>query len=154
MGTEIETINYYEIERKINGPYKYHQRLEMLIEIRAQKWAEATKVTTRLTFEPKSFGGSSDKLGASACKLQEVDDEIAVVIKNLTRELAKVRAIIAVMPEGRLRTLLIDRYTKYMNWPDVADDINVKPRNIWEIRKKALLKVEEILKTVDIVVSI
>lgn len=119
--------------------------------MRAEAWAKATKVTTTLSFEPKAFGGTSDKIGGSACKLAEIDNEISAVVNELSKSLAKVRAIINQMPQGKERTLLIDRYTKYMSWPDIADDLNVsyRTRNVFRIKEKALIKVQKITEKVD-----
>ena len=142
----ISSNKYYDIEAEINGPYILHKELEKAIMERAEAWAGATKVTTTLTFEPKCFGGASDKIGKSACKLEEIDSKIADIVERITKSLSFVRGVIAEMPKGQQRTLVIDRYTKYMNWQEIADDINVSQRNIWEIRKKALIQVDEIMK--------
>lgn len=119
--------------------------------MRAEAWAKATKVTTTLSFEPKAFGGTSDKIGGSACKLAEIDNEISLTVETLSKSLAKVRAIIDEIPKSKERTLLIDRYTKYMNWYDIADDLNVSCRSkfVFRIKKKALLKVQKITQKVD-----
>lgn len=110
----------------MNLPHYYHKQLEKLIEKRANEWASATKVTTKLTFEPKGFGGTSDKIGGSACRLVEIDKEINKTIEELSMSRVMNEYIIAKVPDERLRKVLLNRYNKYKSWGDIAEDVNVK----------------------------
>lgn len=97
--------------------------------------ANMGSVTVQGTKDVHKFdrvGELSDKIGERIAQLVTVKNEVAEAIAQVDGE--------------RYRTLLIDRYTRYMTWEQIAVEMNYSYMQICRLHGDALRAVEPVIK--------
>lgn len=125
--TKQELQSYYWLKKNI-------EKLEhKLLELEA----EATRVTTRITQEPKGWSSNSDELGGIVAEIISVQDAINDKVKKSYRVMADIEQATVELPE-RETYLIRARYIDCKSWEQIAVDMNYCWQHVHKIHSRAL----------------
>ena len=77
-----------------------------------------------------------------------LEDDINKRIDYLAGVLDEIDRMIQRVSEERYRTLLIDRYMRFLTWDEIADDMSYCRANTHKLHGKALKEMREILSEI------
>jgi len=125
--TKNELKQLYWIKRNI-------QKLEdKLIELESS----ATRITTRLSHEPRGTARSNDRLGEIVCAITEVQDEINEQLQKSYEYMARIEKAIEALPP-REAYLIRLRYLEMKSWESICVEMNYSWRQTHRIHSDAL----------------
>lgn len=79
-------------------------------------------------------------------RLVELESLIDERVDELCRIRGEILRAIALVPDARYRTLLIERYTEFKPWEQIAVDMNYSFRQITRMHGEAILQVRQIVE--------
>ena len=125
--TKQELQSYYWLRKNI-------EKLEhKLLELES----EATRVTTRITQEPKGGSGNSDKLGGIVAEILTVQEKINNKLRRSYITMSEIEHATVELPE-REAYLIRARYIDCKSWEQIAVDMHYSWRQIHYIHSEAL----------------
>ena len=109
-----------------------------------ERWrALAERSTTSYASSSGSVSPASDSRMNIADKIVDAEQEINIEIDQLVELKNKARAIIAGVPDARMRLILEMRYVNGARWGEIADASHYTERNVYRLHKAALKVVSE-----------
>ena len=125
--TKQELQSYYWLRKNI-------EKLEhKLLELES----EATRVTTRITQEPKGGSGNSDKLGGIVAEIIAVQEKINSKLQRSYVTMSGIEQATVELPE-REAYLIRARYIDCKSWEQIAVDMNYCWKQTHRIHSMAL----------------
>ncbi len=106
----------------------------------------ATKINAVNEGERVQSSSSQDSMAEAVCKIADLKKEIQSEIEELLQLKREVRAVISLVSEPDLMSVLYKRYIFYKKWEQIAVEINVSWRQALRLHGQALKEVEKILK--------
>ena len=125
--TKQELQSYYWLRKNI-------EKLEhKLLELES----EATRVTTRITHDPRGGSGNSDKLGGIVAEIISVQEKINSKLQRSYRIMAEIEHATVELPE-REAYLIRARYIDCKSWEQIAVDMSYCWQHVHKIHSRAL----------------
>ena len=78
-------------------------------------------------------------------RLLELDDEINTRVDELVAIKLEIERVVRRVDDSRYRTLLIERYTSFKTWEQIAVDMSYSFRRIMELHEEALKRVRDVI---------
>jgi DNA-directed RNA polymerase specialized sigma subunit len=126
MITKTDLQSYYWLTRNV-------KKLEdKLLELET----EATRITTRITHQPKSKNGT-DKIGGIVAEIIDVQNKINSKLQNAYIIMSKIEQAASRLPE-REAYLIRRRYIDCLTWEQIAVDMHYSWQHVHKIHAKAL----------------
>ena len=97
---------------------------------------EATRITTRLTKEPRG-GGNINKVSSLVAQIIDTKDEINDRLQEAYKTQAKIELAIEALPEQE-KYLVRARYVECRSWEQICVDMNYSWRQTHRIHSEAL----------------
>ncbi len=113
-------------------------KLEEIKELRAL----ATRLSPSLTGESHSKGTISDRVGRTAAKIADLENEVNDEIDRLVELKTEIRAMVSSLGDVLLRNLLERRYILGMGWEKIAEDMGYTPRHITRLHNQAIARLQ------------
>lgn len=126
---------------------KYDMLIDNKLGERHKLWCLATKITVPTDREVVQTSGVSDKVGNIAAKLVDLENEIDSLIDdyiNIQRDcIGVIEKLVDYPVEYRV---IHKRYVLYRSFAEIACEENYSLDGIMKIRRRALRRIEAILK--------
>jgi len=120
----------WKIDREINALLRtYEETRAMVLSITANLQGDVVQSTKN----PHKFD-----------KLVELDDAINERIDELVSIKMEILEVVQTVEDTRYRTLLIERYTQFKTWEQIAVDMHYSFRRIMELHNDALAALRSI----------
>ena len=125
--TKQELQSYYWLRKNI-------EKLEhKLLELES----EATRMTTRITHDPRGGSGNSDKLGGIVAEIVSVQEKINSKLQRSYITMSGIEQAIELLP-SREAYLIRARYIELKAWEQICVDMSYSWRQIHYIHSEAL----------------
>lgn len=125
---------HFEINNAINS------KLEQVAELRRL----AVSAPSPLFSESHSVGTHSDRVGRTAAKIADLENEINDEIDRLVELKCQIREIIATVPDSVQRTILERHYILGESWEVIAEKVGYSTRHITRLHNQAIEVLENI----------
>ncbi len=122
--------------------WKLDKEINALLSLRAEARRRATSVSP-------SYNGDVVQSTANPHKfdrLVELESLIDARVDKLTGIRAEILTAIAQVPDARYRTLLLERYTEFKTWEQIAVDMGYTWRQVCRLHGHALIEMECVLE--------
>ncbi len=117
--------------------YRWAQKnIDRLEERLLELETEATRITTRLTKDPKG-GGSVDKISALVAQVMDTRDKINARLHDAYNMQVRIEVAIGALPE-REKYLIRARYLEGKSWEQIAVDMSYSWQWVHRIHSRAL----------------
>lgn len=104
------------------------------------------KITTTLKQDVVSSSGSQDKLGDAIAKIVDLEEEINQAIDEFIDKKREISSIIDKVTNAEQLQVLHKRYLEHKQWENIAVEMNIALRTVYNIHGSALQAVERIMK--------
>ena len=104
----------------------------------------ATKAASVLTGMPNSARPNHSRMEDAIVKIVDLENEIAEQVKNLVAIKRDVSQTISKIDDARLQVILELRYLCFMDWHEIASEMNYHHKYLLRLHKQALEKVDTI----------
>lgn len=122
--------------------YQYCRiNLESLLEEREKWFTLGTKVNSVSDGMPHATSDES-KVETSSIKIVELTEKINAEIANLDKTMAAVEKVIEDIPNFKGQTIFKLRYINGMSFSKIADMMGVSERNVFQVHKRIIQKLE------------
>lgn len=118
---------------------------EMLEELDLLK-AKAYKITSTMQDVPAFGGGTGDKVGNGATSLVALSDEIAEATDRFVDLKREAASLLRQIRKAKYYKVLSMKYFRYMNFQDIAVEMNCSKRNAEKIHGRALQVFDRLLE--------
>lgn len=125
---------HFELNNAINA------KLEQVAELRRL----GASAPSPLFSESRSVGTHSDRVGRTAAKIADLENEINEEIDRLVDLKCQIREIIAAVPDSIQRTILERHYLLGESWEVIAEKVGYSTRHITRLHNMAIEKLEGI----------
>ena len=125
--------SHFEINNLIN------MKLEQIAELRAL----AEKITVSPFSESHSKGTYTDRVGRTAARIMDLENEINDEIDKLVEVKIKIHETISAIPDGVQRTVLERHYLLHEPFEKISDKVGYSPRHITRLHNQALAALEK-----------
>ena len=122
--------------------WKLNREIDKLIEAREAYRAMLTSVTAN----PSGDVVQSTKDPHKFDRLAEYDDALGADIAEYDHIMWEIQTTIHKVRDSRYRLLLLDRYTLFKTWEQIAVDECYNIRHVWRLHGEALKAAEPIVK--------
>lgn len=130
-----EFLNQHlEINNAINS------KLEQIAELRRLGASAPSPIFS----ESRSIGVHSDRVGRTAAKIADLENEINKEIDILVDLKYKIREIIAAVTDSIRRTILERHYLLGESWEVIAEKVGYSTRHITRLHNQAIEELEKI----------
>ncbi len=126
------------IKELLNSHYETNNAINSKLELIAELRSLAEKVTMSPFTESHSVGTHSDRVGRTAAKIMDLENEINEEIDRLVEIKIEIKGIIAAVLDSTLRTILERRYILNESWETIAEKLDYSPRHILRMHNKAV----------------
>lgn len=133
----------------LNGLRYLERRIDAKTEAAARARARAERITTVLTGTPRG-GGSGSPMENAAVELADLETDLLRDAAELRERRREAAALLAMMTDERLRTILDERYICRMSWQRVARDVYCSYDHVFKLHRRALEEFGRILAAVQI----
>ena len=124
-------------KRDLQNLYWAKRNIRKLEDRLADLDSKATKVTTRISDEPRSPSSDSDKMGSLVCKIIDVQNEINYELKRMYEMERDAMRALSVLPD-REAYLIRLRYMELQSWESICVEMNYSWKQIHRIHSEAL----------------
>lgn len=114
--------------------WKLDKEINALLSLRAEARRRALSISPSYKGDVVQSSANPHKFD----KLVELESLIDARVDELTGIRAEILAAIAQVPDARYRTLLIERYTEFKTWEQIAVDMNYSFRRVTQMHGEAL----------------
>lgn len=125
---------HFEINNEINS------KLEQVAELRRL----GTSAPSPIFSESHSVGTHSDRVGRTAAKIADLENEINEEIDRLVDLKCRIREIIAAIPESMQRTILERHYLLGESWERIGEKVGYSTRHVTRLHNQAIEALEAI----------
>ncbi len=125
---------HFEINNEINS------KLEQVAELRRL----GTSAPSPIFSESHSVGTHSDRVGRTAAKIADLENEINEEIDRLVDLKCRIREIIAAIPESMQRTILERHYLLGESWERIGEKVGYSTRHVTRLHNQAIETLEAI----------
>lgn len=80
----------------------------------------------------------SDSTGERAVRIQELQEEIEALRRQLDRARREVKHTVSLLPDPRRRCMLEMRYLSHLTWEEISEGLCISPRAALRLHKRAL----------------
>lgn len=122
--------------------WKLDKEINALLSLRAEARRRALSISPSYKGDVVQSSANPHKFD----KLVELESAIDARVDELTGIRAEIIAAIAQVPDARYRTLLIERYTEFKTWEQIAVDIGYSWRGVMMLHGKALDAIAAIIE--------
>lgn len=129
--TKAWLMRGWKLDREINALVKMLDSTRLMV---VSVTANFQSDTVQSTKNPHKFD-----------RLVELEDSINGRIDELVAIKAEIADVVKRVDDSRYRTLLIERYTDFRTWEQIAVDMNYSFRRIMELHDEALIEVSKII---------
>lgn len=127
------------------GALRYmERRIDAKTEAAARMRARAERIATVLTGMPRG-SGSGSPMESAAVELADLETDLMREAAELRERRREAAALLAMMQDERLRTVLDERYLCRMSWQRVARDIYCSYDHVFRLHRQALVEFGKIL---------
>ena len=116
-----------------------NSKLEQLAELKSL----ATKITPSTNYEGRGSGNVSDRVGRTAAKIVDLEQEINEAIDRLVDIKSEIEDLINLLEDSVMRTVLERRYILHENWEVIAVKMGYSVRHITRLNIQALAMLEK-----------
>lgn len=129
----VSTTDKYEAKSWLYRGWNLSQEIKSLLKLRGESFDALTSAVAKLNGMP---GGSTNphKFDRHA----ELCDMIDRRVEELSQIQAEILQAVSAVKDSRYRTLLIDRYIRFMLWEQVAAEMNYGFRHVLKLHAEAL----------------
>jgi len=129
----------------LNQAYRLDQRINSKIE-QVQVLNElATKCTSTITGMPRNPSPSQSPMADAVCKIIDLQNEINRDIERLVDLKRDIVTLIKSVVDTEQQTLLEKRYLCFMQWEQIAVDMNYSIHHLYKLHSTALDACDKIL---------
>jgi len=129
----------------LNQAYRLDQRINSKIE-QVQALNElATKCTSTITGMPRNPSPSQSPMADAVCKIIDLQNEINRDIERLVDLKRDIVTLIKSVVDTEQQTLLEKRYLCFMQWEQIAVDMNYSIHHLYKLHSTALDACDKIL---------
>lgn len=118
--------------------WKIDKEIDTLLEAKQKAFNRCVSTTVRPKEVSVSGGGGADPM-VEYVRLEEKIDER---VDELHRIKGEILDTISAVPDGTLRTLLIERYINFKTWEQIAVDMGYSWRQVFRLHGEALQEVK------------
>lgn len=119
----------FYLDKRIKGKLKQIERLRGL--------AEGVKVS--FSDMPKIIGDHRhSKVEEYTVRIMDLEKELASDIENMERLQKDIKEAIARIGNIQLETILELRYLSYLQWPEIATEMNYSADYVFQLHRRAL----------------
>ena len=119
-----------------------HKSMDLLINSKIEQLQEfrslATKMSANLTNGSKPGGTVSDRVGRTAAKIVDLENDINDHINRLLGIKTVIENILSSINNTVYAVLLERRYVMYEPWEVIAEKMNYTPRHITRLHNRAM----------------
>ena len=108
-------------------------------------WTKATNITATISQVCVSGSGNQDKVGDSAAKIADLQEEINRKIDNYVDMIREVSTVLEQIQDPDQVNVLHKRYFEYKPLEQIACEMNYSYRNVCYIHGRALQTIEALL---------
>ena len=119
-------------------------RINCMLDEIAELRALAERTTVRISGESRSRGGHSDKVGANAAKIADLEIKIDREIDRLVDLKDHILEVVASLDNETERTVTERHYILHETWETIAEKLCYTPRHVIRIHNKAVARLEEL----------
>ena len=119
-------------------------RINCMLDEIAELRALAERTTVRISGESRCRGGYSDKVGANAAKIADLEIKIDREIDRLVDLKEHIIEVVSALEDETERTVTERHYILHESWETIAEKLNYSPRHIIRIHNKAVAHLEEV----------
>lgn len=142
--TDVEVKTILEKYREIRDSVKSDELL--LEEVRAD--AESVNALD-YSRERVSGGDMVNSVEDAVCRICDIEERIVKGIKEKYELLELIRSLILKVDDSTCRIFLTKKYLMIKTWEVIADEMNYSVRNIANIQKRAISKLNAVIKDED-----
>ena len=124
----------YRIDQRINSKLEQVQALRNLAE----------KASGILTGTPVGKNGNPHRMEDTIAKMMDLEEVIGIDLKQLVDTKHEIITMIKCVEPAQLQILLELRYLTFMTWEQIAEAMEIQPRQVFRLHGKALGEVENI----------
>lgn len=125
---------HFEINNAINS------KLEQISELRRLGASAASPMFS----ESRSIGTHSDRVGRTAAKIADLENEINDEIDRLVDLKCQIREVVAAVPDSTQRTILERHYLLGESWEVIAEKVGYSTRHITRLHNQAIERLDRI----------
>lgn len=114
--------------------WKLDKEINALLSLRAEARRRALSISPSYKGDVVQSSANPHKFD----KLVELESLIDARVDELTGIRSEILATIRQVPDARYRTLLIERYTEFKTWEQIAVDMNYSFRRVTQMHGEAL----------------
>ena len=140
---------------RYDNPAKKYLKRYLMLQVRYaslfreinRKRESLTGTTVALKQDVVSGGGSSDRMASVVAWIADAEQQLADEARQISDALRDLLAAINSVDDETQKTLLTLRYVEGLNWREIAEKLHYEERQTYVIHGRALLVVNEWLKT-------
>lgn len=125
---------HFEINNEINS------KLEQIAELRRLGASAPSPIFS----ESRSVGTHSDRVGRTAAKIADLENEINEEIDRLVDLKSRIREIIAAIPDSMQRTILERHYLLGESWEKIGEKVGYSTRHVTRLHNQAIERLEAV----------
>ena len=135
-------MSYAEVEKWLERAFAAELEIHLLSAAKERAMEQCQPGAQRM----EAVRGRGSCAGNSRMqKYIEAAERLDAAIRRLNETTDEIYRTVMRVPDVTLRVLLFDRYVQRLTWDDIALELNVEPRTVYRLRKKAIESVGEIL---------
>jgi len=124
----------YRIDQRINSKLEQVQALRNLAE----------KASAILSGTPVGKNSEPHQMESTIAKMMDLEAVINIDLKQLVDTKHEIITMIKCVESTQLQTLLELRYLSFFTWEQIAEAMEIQPRQVFRLHGKALGEVENI----------
>ncbi len=125
---------HFEINNEINS------KLEQIAELRRLGASAPSPIFS----ESRSVGTHSDRVGRTAAKIADLENEINEEIDRLVDLKSRIREIVAAIPDSMQRTILERHYLLGESWEKIGEKVGYSTRHVTRLHNQAIERLEAV----------
>ena len=137
-----EKMSYAEVEQWLERAFAAETEIRLLHAAKQRALEQCQPGAQRLDAIGRRSSGSGN---SRIQKYIETVERLDRAIERLNETTDEIYRTIMRVPDVTLRVLLFDRYVRKLTWDDIALELDVEPRTVYRLRKKAIESVGAIL---------
>lgn len=134
------------IRELLDSHFEINQLIDMKLEQIAELRSLAAKVTASPFSESHSRGTYSDRVGRTAARILDLENEINAEIDRLVEIKIQIRGLASSLSDGVQRAIIERHYILHEPWEKIAEKIGYSRRHITRLHDKAIETLERLYK--------
>lgn len=132
-----------------------HRVINSAIDAKLEQIADLRRLATKITRDCSTVVGScgrfSDRVGNTAVKIADLEEEINRDIDRLVDLKERIKGICGLLADETQKTIIERRYILGEEWEDIADKIGYSSRHIARLHARAIEQLEILIGSSELI---